>query len=183
MMSLEPPAQQTGSVASAARMRWLRGQSNRVGILGRCQACHEQLVTGEPLVRCGPRRYICGNCSNANRPFTCRNCRQVITGWFGFRVSFPPKSAVICVSCRGKSSRKGLPDRCCGCRRTIPAGAALVVINRRRICRQCADAIRPFYCKRCRRTTTGEFVYLHAYVGNQRNPVCGECSAELEAIT
>ena len=181
MMSLEPPAQ-AGPVGSAARMDWLRARPRPAVILGRCQACHEQLVTGEPLVKCGRRRYICGNCSNANRPFKCRECRQTVTGWFGFRVSYPPKSAVICVRCYGKSTRQGLPDRCCGCLKAIPAGAPLVVINRRRICRTCADADRPFHCKRCHRVTTNEHVYLHTYAGKQRNPVCGECSVEIEAV-
>ena len=172
---------QAGPVGSPERMDWLRARPRPTVITGRCQGCGKQLADGEPLVKCGPRRFICAKCSNAEHPLRCWNCRRTVTGQFGFRTRYCSKSAMMCFDCRGRSRQKGLPAKCCGCLETIPADEALVVVNRRRICRTCADATRPFHCKRCHRITTGEYVYLHVYVGNQRNPVCGQCSAEIEA--
>ena len=181
LMSTEPPSQ-TGRVGSAARMEWLRGLASRVVPHSRCQGCGKRLEDGEPVVRCGRRKFVCAACSNAEQPLKCRKCRHVVTGLYGYRVRYAPKSGIICADCREKSALKGLPSRCRGCLREIAAGEPLVYCRwQRYICSSCADALQSTYCKGCHRTVVGEYVYLHRYAGNQRNPVCGQCSADILA--
>ena len=179
-MSMEPPSQ-TERVGTTARMEWLRGLASRVGLRGRCQGCRKRLEDGEPVVRCGRRKFVCASCSDAERPLKCRNCRRAVTDMYAYKVKYTAKSGIICSNCREKSTLKGLPANCCGCLNEIPAGEPLVYCGRLRyICASCADAKRPTYCKGCHKTVVGSYVYLHTYAGNQRNTICGQCSADIE---
>lgn len=168
--------------ASVARMAYLNAKSLKIARHGRCVGCRKKLEDHEPLVHCGRRKFLCAPCSNAQRPLRCCNCRRAVADMFGFRVQYTDKSALICANCRDTSKRKGLPYRCNGCLQEIAAGEPLVYCaTRRYVCAPCAGAKRPVHCKGCHRTITGEYVYLHKYAGNQRNPVCEWCSTDIKA--
>ena len=167
--------------ASAARMAYIQGLASKAVRRGRCVGCREYLKDGVPVVCCGPRRFLCADCSNAKRPATCRCCRRRVTDMFFYRVKYTDKPGLICADCREKSKLEGVSSVCRGCLSEIPAGDALVYCGILRcVCAQCAAATRPFYCKGCHRTLAGVFAYLHLYAGNQRNVVCEWCSTDIE---
>ncbi len=148
--------------ASAARMAYLRKKASKTIRRGRCVGCREYIKDDKPIVVCGPRRFLCADCSDSKRPMKCRNCRRVVAGMFGYRVRYDRKSALICADCHEVSKLEGLPSFCRGCLQEIPAGKPLVYCGVRRfVCGPCAGAARPVYCKGCHRTITGSFVYLY----------------------
>ena len=163
------------------RMAELRELSKKVVRRGKCVGCREHVKDGEPIVVCGPRRFLCADCSDVKRPFTCRNCRRVIVGTFAYRVRYPPKSALICADCRNVSKQEGLPSRCRGCLQEIAAGKPLVYCSWcRHVCVPCASAARPVYCNGCHRTIKDDYMHLIKYGGNQRNTVCRWCWADVK---
>ena len=170
----------SGPGASAAQMHLIRRRVRYDNVRGRCQGCRKPLETGEPVVRCGPRSFICDKCSDAGQPLRCRNCRRVVTEMFGYRVKYGVKSAIICSNCRDRSKLAGLPATCRGCHREIAAGEPLVYCGYMRyICRACADATTPNFCIKCKLTVTGQYIYLNYYVG-QRHALCLGCSMAVE---
>lgn len=170
----------SGTGASAAHMRLIQRRVKYDNVRGRCQGCRKPLETGEPVVRCGRRSFVCAKCSDAEQPFRCRNCRRVMTETFVYRVKFAVKSAIICSKCRDKSKLPGLPVPCRGCHREIAAGEPLVYCSYMRyICRECANATVPNLCVKCGLTVTGQYIYLNHYAG-QRHPLCLGCSIDVE---